>query len=153
MLRNFISKLLEKQVGRRYSRTADLRKTETNTYLHATTARDGNWAFTLKTVNTLIKTKALASIGFLSRPIINTPPTRVVLGKTTVNVEESLEYMSWICSWSRGREVAHGHLRSSPKPEKRYIICRACHGPTLVVRARAGVGRAGHFGPSRRIIL
>ena len=64
---------------------------------------------------------AHATIGLRSRHRSNPRPTRFVSGKAG-------ECRSWprryqVDPWSRGREVARGVLRSSPKPEKRPPFC------------------------------
>ena len=53
------------------------------------------------------------------RPRINPLPTHFVSGKATVNVDGGLEDIIWIGPWSRGRQIARGVLRFSPKLEKR----------------------------------
>ena len=63
---------------------------------------------------------AHATIGLRSRHRSNPRPTRFVSGKAG-------ECRSWprryqVDPWSRGREVARGVLRSSPKPEKKPIF-------------------------------
>ena len=39
-----------------------------------------------------------------------------------MNVDDGLDDIRWIRPWSRGREVARGVLRSSPKPEKEVFF-------------------------------
>ena len=42
-------------------------------------------------------------------------------GKARVNVDDGLDDIRWTRPWFRGREVARGVLRSSPKPEKKVL--------------------------------
>ena len=79
----------------------------------------GACAFTLKIVNTLIKT-AHAKIGLRSRHRSNPRPTRFVSGKAG-ECRRPRRYQ--VDPWSRGREVARGVQRSSPKPRNRPIFC------------------------------
>ena len=84
---------------------------------HGCTRR--NLCFTLKIVSTLIKT-AHVKIDRRSRHTINLRPTRFVSGKANECRRRPRRYQ--VDPWSRGREVAHGVLRSSLKPEKNYIL-------------------------------
>ena len=63
----------------------------------------------------------LTTIGFRSRHRINPRPTRFVSGKAGECGWRRRRYQ--VDAWSRGREVARGVLRSSPKPEKGSIFC------------------------------
>ena len=63
---------------------------------------------------------APATIRLRSRHRINPRPTRFVSGKGGERRWRPRRYQ--VDPWSRGREVARGVLRSSPKPEKRSIF-------------------------------
>ena len=103
MLRSFLSKLFKKETGWRYSRTVAMGKTEKKCFLglfvHAV-ARGGTCAFTLKIVNTLIKTTH-ATIGLRSRHRIKPRPTRFVSGKAGECRWRPRRYQ--VDPWSRGR--------------------------------------------------
>ena len=88
-------------------------------FVHAA-ARGATCAFTLKTVNTLMKT-AHATIDLRSRHRTNPLPARLVSGKVNEGRWRPRRYQ--VDPWSRGREVARGVLSSSLKPEKRSICC------------------------------
>ena len=88
-------------------------------FVHAA-VRGGTYDFTLKAVNTLIKT-AHSTIGLRSRHRINPPPSRFVSGMAGACRWRPRKYQ--VDPWSRGREVARGVLPSSPKHGKRSIFC------------------------------
>ena len=134
MLQSFVSKLFKKEIGWRYSRTAPMGKTGRKKnvclffrsfvcffilFVHAA-ARGGTCAFTLKNINTLDKKNPLATIDLRSRHRTNSRPTNFVSG--TAN---ECRWRPWRCQVdpsSRGREVARGVLRSSPKTWKKLCF-------------------------------
>ena len=121
MLQCFLSKRFKKHFVWRYARTATIEKMLLIFYflfVHAA-ARGGACTFTLKIVSILIKT-AHVTIDLRSRHRINPQPTRFVSGKTNECRWRPQRYQ--VDPWSRRREVAHGVLRSSPKPKKRSIF-------------------------------
>ena len=82
--------------------------------------RGGTCAFTLKNCQHADQI-AHATIGLRSRHRSNPRPIRFVSGKAGESRRRPRRYQ--VDPWSRGREVARGVLRSSPKPEKRPIFC------------------------------
>ena len=85
-------------------------------FVHAA-VRGGTCAFTLKIVSTLIQ-KQLTRREASDLDIEASHGEPGSCRARPVNVDDGLEDMRWI-PWSRGREVARGVLRSSPKPEKK----------------------------------
>lgn len=87
-----------------------------------------------KMVTTLIRKSALATIDLRFRHTIHPRPTRFVSGKP-----KAWKWRQWryqVVPWSRGREVASGVLRSSPKPEKKcllFLLFVIGKGPTCFV--------------------
>ena len=119
MLQSFVSKLFKNEIGWRYSRATAMEKRGKNvcfflyclfTRLHAAEFVLSRWK-----LSTRWSITALATIGLRSRNRINLRPTRLVSGRAS-------EYRWWRRKYrvnpsSRGRGIARGVLRSSPKPE------------------------------------
>ena len=125
MFQSYLSKLFKKRNRlqirsyRRYGEHGKKMFVFLGLYVHAA-VRGGTCALTLKIVNTLVKT-AHATIGLRSRHKSNQRQTRFVSGKAGESRKRTRRYQ--VDPWSRGREVARGVLRSSPKPERRPIFC------------------------------
>ena len=123
----FFSKLFQKEVGWRYSRTA------------ATYGENGKAIVLAKQKFAILDAVELvlslcekstswpkiahATIGLGSRHRLNPQPTHVVSGNAIVKEDDGLEDIPCIRPWSMGRDVARGVLRSSPEPEERPIFC------------------------------
>ena len=117
MLQSFVSRPFKKQIGWRYSRIAATGKTRkyflffhySSTRLHAAELVLSRWKLASRW-----STTAHATIELRSRHGINPRATRFVSGKANECRWRLRRYQ--VGPWSRGREVARGVLRSSPKP-------------------------------------
>ena len=124
MFQSYLSKLFKKRNRlqirsyRRYGEHGKKMFVFLGLYVHAA-VRGGTCAFTLKIVNTLVKT-AHATIGLRSRHKSNQRQTRFVSGKAGESRKRTRRYQ--VDPWSRGREVAPGVQRSSLKPEKGLFL-------------------------------
>ena len=125
MLQSFLSKLFKEDIGWRYSRTAAMGNTGTKclffqdylfTLLYAAELALSRWK-----LSTRWSKKAHAPLGFRSRHRINPRLTGFVSGKAGECRWQPRRYQ--VDPWCKGREVARGVLRSSPKPGKMSIFC------------------------------
>ena len=89
-------------------------------FVHA--VHSGTCAFHVENCQHADKKTAHATIGLRYRHRSNPRPARFVSGKAGKCRCRPRRYQ--LDPWSRGREVARGVLRSSPKHEKRPIFCR-----------------------------
>ena len=122
MLQSFVSKLLEKNIRltilsyRRY-----MGKTGGSVYYLFTRLHAAQLVFHAENCQHANQKQAHATIDFRFRHIINPRPTRFVSGKVNESRRRPRRYQ--VDPSSRGREVARGVLRSSPKPGKGSIFC------------------------------